>query len=141
MINLGNGKYRDIELIDEAFEKAKEYDNFKKFNKIEDMFEFMNTFNKYKEKAKEWDGLFGRSFITVRASPEDIGRNLTLQDWIKHLEQDNKQLQRDYSHLLKQKKDCEDSKYIMEQKLKKVKEWANQSPYSETNELQEILKN
>ena len=54
----------------------------------------------------------------------------TFDDFIKwvhgfeELEKENKQIQRDYSHLLKQKKDCEDRSYSFEQKLEKIKHLA-----------------
>ena len=43
---------------------------------------------------------------------------------INNLKQKLGQIQRDYSHLLKQKKDCEDRSYSFEQKLEKIKELA-----------------
>ena len=51
----------------------------------------------------------------------------------KELKEDNQQIQRDYSHLLRQKKDCEDNKYNILQKLEKIKGLINQySPDFET---------
>lgn len=137
MINLGNGKYRPLEEIEEAFdkakrldsvlgspykityhgagkytsvailnhehlrqllEKAKEYDNFKKFNKIEDMFEFMNTFNKYKEKAEKYDKLKNMKGI------DDIIRQRML--------------------ILNETDFDIETIWENEQKLEKIKEWA-----------------
>jgi len=79
----------------------------------------------WKEKAEKYDNLMNANNEVVRnniSMTELHQENKLNEEILKQLREEYKKLERDYSHLLKQKKNCEDRSYSFEQEIKQLKE-------------------